>query len=121
MSSVNTTKTILLAALALLSLESLSLSLFTNGVFSRTARPIPLLNTASHDDARAGKIDFPATTAVHFDLQISGELMPRPAGFLTAKETAGVSPRSVIVVRHFPTMIFAPKVPRYISKSVLNI
>jgi hypothetical protein len=115
-------KTILLAALALLSLESLSLTLFNKEVFSRTARPIPpLLNTASHDDARAGKIDFPATTAAHFDLQISGELMLRPAGFLIAKEAAGVSPRSVIVVRHFSTMIFAPKVPHYISKSVLNI
>jgi hypothetical protein len=120
MSSIKTMKTILLAALALLSLESLSLSLFTKGVFSQTARPFaPLLNTASHDHAGAGKIDFPATTAAHFDLQIFGELMPRPAGFLTAKEN--VSPRSVIVVRHFPTMIFAPKVPRYISKSVLNI
>jgi hypothetical protein len=43
----------------LLSLESLSLTLFTNEVFSRTARPIPpLLNSASHDDATAGKIDF---------------------------------------------------------------
>jgi hypothetical protein len=115
-------KTILLAALALLSLESVSPSLFTQGVFSRTARPIPpLLNTASSDDARAGKIDFPATTAAHFDLQISGELMPGPGGFLTAKENADVSPRGVLVVRHFSTMIFAPKVPRYISKSVLNI
>ena len=114
-------KTILLAALALFSLGSLSLSFFTNEVFSRTARPIALLNTASDDDARAGKIDFPATTAAHFDLQISGELMPRPGGFLTAKESAGVSPRSVIVVRDFSTMIFAPKVSRYISKSVLNI
>jgi hypothetical protein len=92
----------LLAALALLSLESVSLSLFTQGVFSRTRRPIP-----------------PA--AAHFDLQISGELMSRPEGFLTAKENAGVSPRGVIVVRHFSTMVLAPKVPRYISKSVLNI
>jgi hypothetical protein len=122
MSSVKAIKTILLVALALFSLEPLSLSVFTKEVFSRTARPIPpLLNSASHDDSTAGKIDFPATTAVHFDLQISGELMPRSGGFLTAKENAGVSPRSVIVVRHFSTMIFAPKVPRYIFKSVLNI
>ena len=115
-------KTILLAALVLLSLESLSLSLFTKGVLSRTARPIPpLLNAAPHDDASAGEIDFPATTAAHFDLQISGELTPRSGGFLTAKETAGVLPRRVIVVPHFSTMIFTPKVSRYISKSVLNI
>jgi hypothetical protein len=115
-------KTILLAALVLLSLEFLSPSLFTNGVFSRTAPAIPaLLKAASHDHASAAKIDFPATKAAHFVLEMDGELTPRSGGFLTAKETAGVSPRIVIVVRHFSTMIFAPNVSRCISKSVLNI
>jgi hypothetical protein len=114
-------KTILLAALVLLSFESFSLSLFTKGVLSRTARPIPpLLNAAPHDDASAAKMD-PARTAAHFDLQMYGELTPRSGGFLIAKETAGVLPRRVIVVPHFSTMIFTPKLSRYISKSVLNI
>jgi hypothetical protein len=115
-------KTILLAALVLLSLEFLSPSLFTNRIFARTAQPIPpLLKAASHDDGSAAKIDFPATTAARFVLEMYGELTPRSGVFLTAKENAGVSPRSVIVVPHFFTMIFAPKVSRHISKSVLNI
>jgi len=115
-------KTILLAALVLLSVEFLSLSLFANGIFARTAQPIsPLLRTAPHDDASAAQIDFPATTAVRFVLEMYGELTPRSGDFLTAKENAGVSPRNVIVVPYLFTMIFAPKVSRYISKSVLNI
>ena len=47
-------KTILLAALVLLSLEFPAPSLFTNGVFYWGAQPIPaLLKAASHDDAGA--------------------------------------------------------------------
>ena len=115
-------KKILLAALVLLSLEFLSLGLFTNGIFSRTAEPIPpLQKAASHGDANAAKLDVPATTAAVFVLETYGELTPRSGGFLTVKETAGVSPRSVIVVPHCFRMIFAPKVSRYIAKSVLNI
>lgn len=111
-----------MATLVLLSVEFLSLSLFTNEIFARTAQPIsPLLKTASHDDASAAKIDFPVTTAARFVLEMYAELTPRSEGFLTAKVNAGVAPRSVIVVRYFFTMIFAPKVSRYIAKSVLNI
>ena len=115
-------KTILLAALVLLSLEFLAPSFFTNRVFYRSAQPIPAqLQAASRDDAGAARIDIPATTAAQFALEMYGELTPRSAGFFTAKENPGVPPRRVIVVRQLFTMIFAPKVSRHISKSVLNI
>ena len=47
-------KRIVLAALILSSLEFLAPSLFTNGIFYRSAQPTPaLLNAASRDDAGA--------------------------------------------------------------------
>jgi hypothetical protein len=115
-------KKILLAALVLSSLEFLSRDLFTDGIFSRAAQPFPaLLNTGSHGGAGAAKLDFPATPAGRFVLEVYGEPTPRSGGFLTAKETAGVSRPSVTLVAHFFRMIFAPKVSLYISNSVLNI
>lgn len=117
-------KTILLASLVLLSLEFLSPSLFTNGVFYRSAKPIPaVLKASSHDNAGAAKakINNPATTAADLLLEIYGELTPRWESVLASNEKAGVAPRSVIVVPHEFSVIFAPKVSRYISISVLNI
>jgi hypothetical protein len=117
-------KTILLAVLGLLSLEFFSPSLFTNGVFYRSAQPIPAaLKATSHDNAGAAKakLNIPATTAADLVLETFGELTPRSEIVLIANENAGVATRSVIVVPHVFRVIFAPKVSRYISKSVLNI
>jgi hypothetical protein len=117
-------KTILLAALVLLSLAFLSPSLFTSGAIDRSAQPIPaVLKATSHDNAGAAKakINIPATTAAQFILEMYGELPPRSEGFLTTSENAGVARPSVIVVPHVFLGILAPKVSRYISKSVLNI
>ena len=115
-------KKIFLAALILSSVEILSLSFVTNEIFAGTAQPIlSFLNTASHRDAGAARIDFPATTVTRFVLAIYGEVTPRSEGFFTAKENPSVMPPSVAVMRYFFTMNFAPKVSRYIANSVLNI
>jgi hypothetical protein len=115
-------KTIFLAVLVLSSLGFLSPSLFTSGVFCWSAQPVPALpKVASHTLAGAAEIDIPTTTAAHYILEIYGELAPRSEGFFTVNDNAVVPPRSVIVVPLLFTMIFAPKVSRYISISVLNI
>lgn len=119
---MSTLKTIFSAALVFSSLVFLSPNLFTNGAIDWSARPVTALpKAASHDVAGNAAIEIPATTAAHFILEIYGELPPRSESFLTASENAGVPARSVIVVPHLFTVIFAPKVSRYISKSVLNI
>ncbi|MGH7795356.1 MAG: hypothetical protein ACREQ2_10730 [Candidatus Binatia bacterium] len=112
-----------MALLVLLSLQVLSQDLFSGGNFSPTDPPItPRLKAASHTLARAAKLDFPATPAGRFVLEMYGELTPRSGDFLSAKEPAGVSLRSFIVVPPSVRMIIlAPKVSRHLSKSVLNI
>lgn len=117
-------KTVLLAALVLLSLEFLSPSPFTNRVYYRSAQPISVkLTPISHNVAGAAKakINIPAITAADLVLEIYGELTPRSESALASNEKAGIAARSVIVVPHVFRVIFAPKVSRYISKSVLNI
>jgi hypothetical protein len=108
-----------LSALSVLfSLEFLSLGFLTNGTFSWSTQHVPpLLKAASHNHARAVKLDSPAKTDGRFVLERYGEPMPRSRVFLTAKENA----RSFVVVRLFSRIILAPKVSRYVSKSVLNI
>jgi len=115
-------KNILLASLALFSLESLSRGFFNDGAFSWTTqhRP-PLLKLASHANASAVKLDSPAKTNGRFVLERDGELTPHSGGFLTAIENAGVSLQNFIVVPLFFRITLAPKVSRYIFKSVLNI
>jgi hypothetical protein len=105
----------------LLSLEFLSLGVFINGNFSwSNQHPPPSLKAASHMDGKAAKLYSPAKTEGGF-VERSGELTPRSDEFLTAKKNAGVSHRSFIVVLHFFRINLAPKVSRYIFKSVLNI
>jgi hypothetical protein len=105
----------------LLSLEFLSLGFFINGTFSwSNQHPPPSLKAASHMDGKAAKLYSPAKTEGGF-VERSGELTPRSDEFLTAKKNAGVSHRSFIVVLHFFRINLAPKVSRYIFKSVLNI
>ena len=113
---------ILLASLVLLSLQFLSHGLFANGAFSRATQAMPpVLKSVTHANAGRAKSAFPAGTAGRSLLDTSGERTPRPAGFLKAKENAGILPRSFIAVGSFLAMTLAPKVSRYISKSVLNI
>jgi hypothetical protein len=114
-------KKILWASLVLLILECLSLGVFINGTFSRTPQPIaPVLRAASHIDSGAAKFESHAKTAVRFVLEMYGELAPRSPAFLTAKEIGAVSLRRFIFVPLF-RVILAPKVSRYVTRSVLNI
>ena len=107
---------------ALFSLEFLSPGFFTNGSFSWTARHVPpLLNAAAHISARAVKLDSLVKIDCAFVLERYGEPTPQPEGFITARGNAEASRRSAIVAPLFVKIILAPKVSRYISKSVLNI
>jgi len=115
-------KNTLFAGAVLLSLEFLSLGFFINRTFAWSSQHVPpLLKTDPQIDATAAKLVSLPQTHSRFVLERSGELTPRSGGFLTAKETAGVSRRSFVVVPLFFRIILAPKVSRYISKSVLNI
>jgi hypothetical protein len=111
------------AALAvLLSLEFLSPGLFTNGIFSYANEyGPPLLQALSHTDAGVVKLDSSAKTDGGFVLESYGEPTPRSAVLLTAEENRGTSVRRFLVSPLFFRIILAPKVPRYISKSVLNL
>jgi hypothetical protein len=107
---------------ALFSLEFLSLGFFTNGIFSWTARHVPpMLKAARHSPDSAVKLDSPAKTDSRFVLERYAEQTPRSAGCLTANENTEFSPRNLRVVPLRFRIILAPKVSRYISKSVLNI
>jgi hypothetical protein len=110
------------AALAvLLSLEFLFMGLFTNG-FSWINQYIPpLLQAPSYTDADVVKLDSPAKTDGGFVLESHAEPTPRSGVFLTAEENPGISVRSFLVSPLFFRIVLAPKVPRYISKSVLNL
>ena len=104
----------------LFSLEFFFLGLFPNGTFAWTNQYVPpLLKAASHTDASAVKLDSAAKTDGGFILEGSGEPIPSLGVFLTAKENVGISHRSFVVSPLFFKIILAPKVSRYISKSVL--
>jgi hypothetical protein len=112
-----------LSALSVLfSLEFLSLGFFANGTFSWSTQHVPpLLKAASHAHARAVKLDSPAKPDGRFVFESSGEPTSPSGVFLTAKENVGISLRSFVVSPLFFRIILAPKVSRYISKSVLNL
>jgi hypothetical protein len=100
------------ALAVLFSLEFLSLGLFINGTFSWTNQYVPhLLKAASHTNASVVKLDSPAKSDGRFVLQSYVEPI--------AKENGGISPRSLVISPLFRRIILAPKVSRYISKSVL--
>ena len=110
-----------IAALAVFfSLEFLSLGLFTNGTFSWTNQYIPpLLEAASHTNFRVAELY--AKTNDGFVHEGYGEPTPQSEVFLTAKENLGISVPSFVASPLFFRIILTPKVPRYISKSVLNL
>jgi len=115
-------KKTLFALAVLFSLEFLSLGFFTDGIFSWTNQHVPpLLEAASHANASAVKLDSLAKTDRRFALERCDDATPRSRGFLTVKENAEFSLRSFMVVPFRFRIILAPKVSRYISKSVLNI
>lgn len=112
-----------LTALSVLaSLEFLSLGFFTHGTFSWSTQYVPpLVKAASQTDAKAVKLDSPAKSDSRFVFKGVWRTDTRSGSFLTAKENAGVSFRSFVVLPVFSTIILAPKVSRYIFKSVLNL
>ena len=106
----------------LVSLGFLSLGLFTNRPLSWTSQYVPpLLNAASNIDARTVKLDSPSKADGRFVIESYGETIPPSGAFLAAKETVGISLRRFFVSALFLRTIFAPKVSRYLSKSVLNL
>lgn len=111
-----------MASLVLLSLQFLSQTLFANGgSLSVTLPATPLLTAASHIRASAAELSSPAETDGRFILEGLSEPTPRSGAFLAAKEAVRGSPRGFIVRTIFGGLILAPKVSRYLSKSVLNI
>ena len=107
-----------LALSVLFSLEFLSLGLFTNGTFSWTNQYVPpLLKAASHTDASVVKQYSSAESGSRVDLKTYDQPTPRSEKFLTAD----VSLRSFTIVPPHCRVTLAPKVSRYIAKSVLNI
>jgi hypothetical protein len=104
----------------LLALEFMPLGFFTNGTFSWGTHYVPRrLNATWHAHANAAKLDSLAKPDGGFALDSSGEPIPSSAVFLTAKENIGISHRGFFVSPLLFKIILAPKVSRYISKSVL--
>ena len=112
----------LVALAVVFSVGFLSLGFFANGAFSRAAEHVlSPLNTTSHANLSAIKLASLAKTAGCFVFKEYDELTPRSGNFLAAKETAQFSLRRYTVVPFRFRIILAPRVSRYISKSVLNI
>ena len=115
-------KKILWASLAFFSLESLSQVLVTEGTFFRSPPNVPpLFNAVSHNNVRAVKLCTPEKTAGRFAFEKHSEPVSCAADCLAAKENTAVSPRNFLAAPHFFRGILAPKISRYIFKSVLNI
>jgi len=103
---------------ALFGLEFLFLGFFTNGIFSWTVRHVaPLLKGAPRTPESTVKLNFPAKTV----LEGYTGATSRSAEFLTANKNAKFSLKNLTTVPLRFRIILAPKVSRYISKSVLNI
>ena len=111
----------LVALAVVFSVGFLSLGFFANRAFSRAAEHVLSPLNTSHANLSAIKLASLAKTAGCFVLKEYDELTPRSGNFLTAKETAQFSLRRYTVVPFRFRIILAPRVSRYISKSVLNI
>ena len=111
---------ILLALLILLSDQFLSPGFSTAKTFTIAQPTAPSFKAASHN--HAGVAEVSATNTDRREaLEIYGELMPRSAAALTARGNVSLSLRRFTVLTVFVESILTPKVPRYISNSVLNI
>jgi hypothetical protein len=106
------------AALAVLvGIELLSLSLFTSGTSWSNQHTL----AGAQSDASAVKLGSPGKTDGGLVLGSYIEPTPRSGALLTEKEKPGIFVRSFVVSPAFYRIILAPKVSRYISKSVLNL
>jgi hypothetical protein len=100
----------------------LSLGFFIRGTFSWTTEHFPpLVNTASRTDAGVAKSYSLAKADGRVELNAYDEPPPRLGKLLTARVSGKASVISFVIVSFRFRIIFAPKVSRYISKSVLNI
>src|SRR5262245_42509264 len=108
----------LAAAAVLFSLELLSLGLFNNGTFFWRNQYV-LATTQT--DVTTVKLGSPARTDDDFVFRSYGEPTPGSGIFLTAKGSLGIAVQSFVASPLFCRIILAPKVSRYISKSVLNL
>ena len=105
-----------LAAWAVLfSLEFLSPGVLTNGNFSRV-----------HTFSAAAQVDTGTRLVLaepddSFVFEAYGEPISQSGFFLTPNEHKGISGRNFVVSPLFLKTTLAPKVSRYISKSVLNL
>jgi hypothetical protein len=116
------TKKILFVVSVLFSGDFLCRPFLTYGTFSWTIQHIPpLLKAGSDVDAQLLKLDSPAKTDHRFALEMSDPLTSRSGDVLTAKANAEFPFTRSIAVPHRFRVILAPKVSRYIVKSVLNI
>lgn len=107
---------------ALFGLEFLFLGFFTNGIFSWTVRHVtPLLKGAPRTPESTVELNFPAKTVRRCVLEGYTEPTSRSAEFLTPNQNAKFSLKNLTTVPLRFRIILAPKVSRYISKSVLNI
>ncbi len=105
---------------ALFGLEFLFLGVFTNGIFSWTVRHVaPLLKGAQRAPESTVKSDFTSKS----DGVLGGytEATSRSVAFVTARENAEFSLKPLAVAPFRFRAVLAPKISRYISKSVLNI
>jgi hypothetical protein len=108
-----------LAALAvLLSLEFLSLGLLINGIFYSSHTPF---SATARADGNAARLVFPGKPDGSFVPESYGEPTSQSGFFLTPNSHSGISRRRFVVSRLFIRTTLAPKVSRYISKSVLNL
>jgi hypothetical protein len=99
------------------SLGFLSLGLFTSRPLFWANQHIP----AVHADAGVVQLASPAKTDGGVVLESYGEPTTRSAVFPIATENSGIFIRSLVVRPLFFRITLAPKVSRYISKSVLNL
>ena len=110
-------KTKLTALAVLVGIEFLSLGLFTTGTSWTNQRTL----AAAPAHASAVQLGCPEKTDSGLVFESYVEPTPWSGVFLIAKEKPGFFGRSSGVSPPFFRLILAPKVSRYISKSVLNL
>jgi hypothetical protein len=104
----------------LFSLGFLSPVFFTYGALSWATRHLaPLLNAPSA--ATVVKWYSPLSNASRHDFRAASEQEPCAEGVLSTKQKTEFSLKNLIILPIRSKFILACKIPRYISKSVLNL
>jgi hypothetical protein len=107
---------------ALFSLEFLSLGPFAYGHCSSTNHYMtPLLKAAADSDPGVVKLDSRRKIDSGRGFEVYREPTLRWGGFLITTPTPEVFVRNLVVNLSFIAIILSLNVPRYISKSVLNL